>query len=70
MYVGITSAGNFRADDGGDTWMPLNKNVAADFLPDPYTDVGHCVHKLLLPCVQAHGGTSATNGESWGRVHQ
>jgi hypothetical protein len=40
MYVGITSAGTFRTDDGGATWIPLNKNVAADFLPDPSVEVG------------------------------
>jgi hypothetical protein len=48
MYVGITSAGTFRTDDGGATWTPLNKNVAADFLPDASVEVGQCVHKLLL----------------------
>ena len=29
-------------------WTPRNKNVAADFLPDPFPEVGQCVHKLLL----------------------
>jgi DNA-binding CsgD family transcriptional regulator/photosystem II stability/assembly factor-like uncharacterized protein len=48
MYVGITSAGTFLTDDGGETWMPRNNNVAADFLGDPYPEVGQCVHKLLL----------------------
>jgi hypothetical protein len=48
MYVGITAAGVFRTDDGGEMWMPLNKNVLADYLPDPYPEVGQCPHKLLL----------------------
>ena len=29
MYVAITSAGAFRSDDGGESWIAVNKNVAA-----------------------------------------
>jgi photosystem II stability/assembly factor-like uncharacterized protein len=35
MYIAI-SAGAFRSEDAGETWKPINKNVAADFMPDPY----------------------------------
>ena len=77
MYVGITSAGTFRTIDEGKTWMPLNKNVAADFLGDPYPDVGQCVHKLLLHPAsperlwqQNHCGVyrSDNQGDSWERL--
>jgi photosystem II stability/assembly factor-like uncharacterized protein len=77
MYVGITSAGTFRTDDGGETWMPRNKNVAADFLGDPFPEVGQCVHKLLLHPArperlwqQNHCGVyrSDDGGDSWERL--
>ena len=48
MYAAISAAGTFRTDDGGETWVPANKGVAADFMPDPFPEVGQCVHKLLL----------------------
>jgi photosystem II stability/assembly factor-like uncharacterized protein len=77
MYVGITSAGVFRSEDAGETWMPANKNVAADFLADPYAEVGQCPHKLLLHPArpdrlwqQNHFGVylSDDHGESWARL--
>lgn len=46
MYVGISTGGCFRTDDGGLTWHPRNKNVRADFLPTPYPEWGQCVHKM------------------------
>lgn len=48
MYVAITSAGAFRSDDGGESWIAVNKNVVTDFLADPQAEVGACPHKLLL----------------------
>jgi photosystem II stability/assembly factor-like uncharacterized protein len=77
MYVGITSAGVFRSDDGGDTWIPRNVNVAADYLGDPYAEVGQCPHKLLLHPArpdrlwqQNHCGVyvSDDRGDSWRRL--
>jgi photosystem II stability/assembly factor-like uncharacterized protein len=47
-YAAISAAGTFRTDDGGETWQPVNKNVAADFYPDKYPELGQCVHKLHL----------------------
>jgi photosystem II stability/assembly factor-like uncharacterized protein len=77
MYVGITAAGTFRTDDGGQTWMPVNKNVAVDHLPEMYPEVGQCVHKLLLHPArperlwqQGHFGVyrSDDRGDSWDRL--
>ena len=49
MYIGISAAGVFRSEDGGETWTPANKGTAADFMEDDkYPEVGQCVHKLLL----------------------
>jgi photosystem II stability/assembly factor-like uncharacterized protein len=77
IYVGITSAGVFRSDDGGETWLARNKGVAGDFLPDPYAEVGQCPHKLLLHPArpdrlwqQNHCGVyrSDDRGDSWIRL--
>jgi photosystem II stability/assembly factor-like uncharacterized protein len=48
MYVGISAVGVFRSDDGGHSWVPKNKNVRADFLPEKYPEFGQCVHKLVM----------------------
>jgi photosystem II stability/assembly factor-like uncharacterized protein len=77
LYVGITTAGVFRSDDGGATWIPVNRNVAADYLGDPYAEVGQCPHKLLLHPArpdrlwqQNHCGVyrSDDRGDSWVRL--
>ncbi|MEO8168183.1 MAG: exo-alpha-sialidase [bacterium] len=48
MYVGISAAGMFATEDGGETWEPRNKNVRADFNPDKFPVVGQCVHHLEM----------------------
>ncbi len=48
MFVGISAVGVFRTDDGGESWLPLNKGVRAEFQPDRYPEFGQCVHKLLM----------------------
>jgi photosystem II stability/assembly factor-like uncharacterized protein len=76
MYIGISAAGVFRSDDGGETWEPANAGTAADFLPDPHPEVGQCVHKLLRSpgssrlWQQNHCGTyrSDDGGRSWERL--
>jgi photosystem II stability/assembly factor-like uncharacterized protein len=77
MYVAITAAGVFRSDDGGETWLPINNDVVADFLADPYAEVGQCPHKLLMHPArpdrlwqQNHFGVylSDDRGDSWVRV--
>ena len=49
MYLGMSSGGVFETTDGGGSWAPLNKGVAADFLPDPNAEYGHDPH-----CVRLH----------------
>jgi photosystem II stability/assembly factor-like uncharacterized protein len=77
MYVAISAAGTFRSEDGGESWTPANTNVAADFNPEKYPEVGQCVHKLLLHPTrperlwqQNHCGVyrSDDRGESWERL--
>jgi len=77
LYIGISAAGVFRTDDGGESWSPANKGTAADFMPDPYPEVGQCVHKLLVHPSQPdrlwqqnHCGVyrSDDRGESWERL--
>jgi photosystem II stability/assembly factor-like uncharacterized protein len=77
MYVGISAAGVFRSDDGGKTFTPANRGTAADFLPDPFPELGQCVHKVLLHpgrpgrlWQQNHCGVYRTDdgGGSWERL--
>ena len=77
LVVAISAAGAFRTEDGGETWTPANAGVAADFLPDPYPEVGQCVHKLLQHPArperlwqQNHCGVyrSDDRGVSWERL--
>lgn len=48
MYVGVSAAGVYRTDDGGQTWVARNKNVLADFGPNKYPEFGQCVHKFAI----------------------
>jgi photosystem II stability/assembly factor-like uncharacterized protein len=77
LYVGISAAGSFRSEDRGETWTPANANVAADFMPEPFPEVGQCVHKLLLHPArperlwqQNHCGVYRSDdaGRSWERL--
>jgi len=78
IYIAISAAGTFRSDDGGETWTPANKGVAADFNEEnKFPEVGQCVHKLLLHPArperlwqQNHCGVyrSDDRGENWERL--
>lgn len=48
MYIGLSLGGVFETTDQGKTWLPLNKGLAADFLPDPEADYGHDPHCLRM----------------------
>jgi photosystem II stability/assembly factor-like uncharacterized protein len=49
MYIAISAAGAFRTDDGGASWKPINRGLkSAMELPDPNSEIGHCVHRIAL----------------------
>ncbi len=78
MYVGISAAGTFRSDDGGERWRATNRKVEAGFLPDPFPEVGQCAHHIVLDAAnpdvayrQDHGGIYVNRHameEDWDRV--
>lgn len=78
LFIGISAAGVFRSDDGGDTWQPANRGTRAEFLPDKLPEVGQCVHKLKVSAdrkllfQQNHCGVyrSADGGENWDEITQ
>jgi len=79
LVIAISAAGAFRSDDGGESWRPINRNVLADYQPEPYPEVGQCVHKLLLHPArperlwqQNHCGVyrSDDGGLSWVRLDE
>ena len=49
IWVGISSAGVFATEDGGETWEPRNKGTRADYMPEDqrYPEFGQCVHCLV-----------------------
>ena len=49
IYIGVSCAGVFETKDGGLSWQARNKGLRADFLPDPYVEVGQDPH-LVLAC--------------------
>jgi photosystem II stability/assembly factor-like uncharacterized protein len=49
IYIAISAAGAFRTDDGGVTWKPINRGLNSNYvLPDPNSEVGHCVHRIAM----------------------
>ena len=48
MYVAISAAGAFRTDDGGKTWLPINRGLRSPYIPDQDAEVGHCVHRIAM----------------------
>jgi photosystem II stability/assembly factor-like uncharacterized protein len=77
MYIAISAAGTFRTDDGGTTWMPINKGLYSKYIPDPTAEVGHCVHHVTMHpsrpgtlYMQKHWDVMRTDnaGDSWERV--
>ena len=48
MFIAISAAGAFRTDDGGATWLPINRGLRSEHIPDPEAEVGHCVHHIAM----------------------
>ena len=48
MYLATSTGGVFETLDGTRTWAPLNRNVEANFLPDPYPEFGQDAHFIAL----------------------
>ena len=48
IFAAISAAGAFRTDDGGASWLPINKGLLSGEIPQQEAEVGHCVHKLAM----------------------
>jgi hypothetical protein len=48
MFAAISAAGAFRTDDGGASWLPVNKGLLSGEIPQQEAEVGHCVHNLAM----------------------
>ena len=48
MFIAISAAGAFRTEDGGKTWLPINRGLRSQYIPDPDAEVGHCVHRIAM----------------------
>jgi len=79
VYVGISCAGVFETPDSGKTWNVRNKGLRADFLPDPYAEIGHDPHILVAApsdpdtlWQQNHCGIfrSTDGGQHWQDISQ
>ena len=77
LYLGMSSGGFFESLDAGESWRPLNKGVAADFLPVPDQEFGHDPHCVVLHpqrpdrlYQQNHCGIYRLDrpGEKWTRI--
>src|SRR4029453_3549090 len=41
MFIAISAAGAFRTDDGGISWMPINRGLISAQIPNPTAGVRH-----------------------------
>jgi photosystem II stability/assembly factor-like uncharacterized protein len=77
IFIAISAAGAFRSDDAGATWLPINKGLRSEQLPDQDAEVGHCVHRIAMHpsrpntlFMQKHWDVMRTDdaGDSWREV--
>ncbi len=48
IFAAISAAGAFRSDDGGQSWLAVNKGLRSGGIPNEDAEVGHCVHNLAM----------------------
>src|SRR5947208_1131227 len=74
IWVGVSTGGVYRTDDGGRTWKARNVGIRAEFLPEKYPEFGQCVHKVVHHAerpatlfLQNHWGLYRSDdaGDSW-----
>ncbi|HWU40602.1 MAG TPA: hypothetical protein VN203_23395 [Candidatus Acidoferrum sp.] len=77
LYIGLSTGGFFESLDTGDSWKPMNKGVAAYFLPVKDPEYGHDPHCVVLHPAdpdrlyqQNHCGIYRLDrpGETWKRI--
>jgi hypothetical protein len=77
IFIAISASGTFRTDDAGKKWQPMNRGLRSEGIPNPYAEVGHCVHRITMhpsrPHVlfmQKHWDVMRSDdaGESWHEV--
>jgi photosystem II stability/assembly factor-like uncharacterized protein len=77
LYLATSTGGVFESADRAQTWRPLNQNVEASFLPDPYPEFGQDAHWIALAPTdpdrlwqQNHCGVYRLDrpGERWERI--
>lgn len=77
LFAGMSAAGLFRSDDGGETWATKNHGVETPFQPEKFPEVGQCVHKVAMDPAnpdllyrQDHAGiyVSRDAGDNWKHV--
>jgi hypothetical protein len=69
VHLGISTGGHYLSEDGGQTFQASNQGVGAGFNPDPYPELGQCVHKIARHddapgrlYMQNHGGWAEWTG--------
>jgi hypothetical protein len=79
LLIGVSCGGVYETEDGGVSWQHRNEGLAADFLPEPSSEVGQDPHSLSLcrdaPDVvwqQNHCGVyrSVDAGRTWTSISQ
>ncbi len=77
IYIATSTGGVFESRDRARSWRPLNKNVEATFMPDPYPEYGQDAHYIALApsnpdrlWQQNHCGIYRLDrpGETWERI--
>ena len=79
IYASLSAGGTYRSEDGGASWLPVNRGVRAEFLPDRLPEAGQCVHAVRLHPQQPdrlyqqnHCGTyrSDDRGDTWKEISE